>query len=488
VVWNDSVLPLGVRGRFKAGTEPMEDQQHTPTVPAAEAPPVPPAFESDPAALEAEPGAPATAAPRLPVGPETIGAGPQRLDALDLIRGVAILGILAMNIGQFSSPGDTPHPPGLNPTPWDVAVVVGSRFFVDTKFITLLSLLFGMGLALQYSRAETSGFRFTGYYVKRMALLFVLGIAHAVLLWEGDILNWYAAIGILALLFASFSQRALLWTVAGLMSWSYLSFLGLVLVSSMASGAAPQDLPPDSPAMVVTFMNYFSAETAIRIFQEGSYGQMVTYRLVQLLVRLPTYWIILGSYTLGCFLLGLYLIRAGYLRDPAFQRKMVRRCLLLAALVGVPFSLAAARWMYLQPENQGSYGIALMGAVPMSLGYLAILTLWSESGRGEWLQSRLRAVGRLALTNYLMQTVICTTLFYSYGFGWYARVGRAPALLIVLAIWGLQLALSPVWLRYFQIGPVEWVWRSLADGRVRPLLRKQEPPTQVLPPEGQTPA
>ena len=113
-----------------------------------------------------------------------------------------------------------------------------------------------------------------------------------------------------------------------------------------------------------------------------------------------------------------------------------------------------------------------MGALPLTLAYLGLVLFWSRSGYLQWLQQRLRAVGRLALSNYLLHSVLLGWIFYGYGLGLYTQVGRAAALGIVLAIWILQLGLSPVWLRYFQMGPVEWLWRSLADRRRRPFLRQ----------------
>src|SRR5262249_26976478 len=113
------------------------------------------------------------------------------------------------------------------------------------------------------------------------------------------------------------------------------------------------------------------------------------------------------------------------------------------------------------------------GALALALAYLGLLLRWSASGRLPLLQAIFRAVGRMALTNYLMQSVLCGLVFYGYGLGWFDRVNRTQMLLVVLAVWLLELVWSPIWLHFFTMGPVEWLWRSATDGRPRPMLRRR---------------
>jgi uncharacterized protein len=174
---------------------------------------------------------------------------------------------------------------------------------------------------------------------------------------------------------------------------------------------------------------------------------------------------------LGCFLLGIWLLRRGVFHNLAKHRRLLLGFVAVGLLVGLPLQVGYAITSARTPNSVVSTLFWVCGAPLLALGYLGLFSFWSLSGRAEWLQRRFRAVGRMALTNYLLQSVICTTLFYSYGFALYGRLGRGPLLLVVAAVWLFELALSPVWLRFFHMGPVEWVWRSLAEGRRKPFLR-----------------
>jgi uncharacterized membrane protein YeiB len=217
--------------------------------------------------------------------------------------------------------------------------------------------------------------------------------------------------------------------------------------------------------------NYFSDENMTRIYREGSYWEMVVNRAIGLAFAIVAFWIMIGWYLLGCFLLGTLLLRRGLFHDVAGHRRLLYRFIAAGLLVGLPLEVAFVVAEALAPKSPLPMLLWCCGALPLALGYLGLVALWAWSGRAEWLQRPFRAVGRMALTNYLMQSVICTTLFYSYGFGLYGQLGRAPLLGVVAAVWACELIWSPIWLRYFRMGPVEWLWRSLAEGRRKPFLQ-----------------
>jgi uncharacterized protein len=389
----------------------------------------------------------------------------ERLPSLDLIRGFCILGILLVNITFFMAPTRWLEPQ-VKETWWgDPIAAALSLFFAQGKMISQLAVLFGVGLALQADRAKAAGRPFTGYYLRRQGLLFLLGLAHTLLLWYGDILASYAIVGVGALFLSRLGQRGLLWCAAGLLSFVYALFVLMAFLDRPASGDEFKDLPPQIAA-------YFGPESEQRIYQHGSWGEMVANRALNLALYNVMFWLFLVWDLLACFLLGIYLLRRGVFHAVGVHRRFWRGLIAFGLGVGLPLHGVAVAAYFRDRHDMLAGSLLMIGALPQALGYLGLLVLWSESGRAEWLQSRLRAVGRLALTNYLMQSVLCGFIFYSYGLGYFGQWGHAAGLGVVLIVWVLQLAVSPVWLRYFQAGPVEWAWRSLADGRTRPFLRR----------------
>jgi uncharacterized protein len=470
----------------------------------------------------------------------------ERLPALDLIRGVAILGILPANLATFSGPisGFGNRPAFASPADHVVAALI--LLLVDVKFITLLSILFGVGLGLQLSRARARGDRrFPWYYLWRQALLLGIGICHALLLWWGDILGPYAVIGTLALGVALLGRGWVRGVAIGGLAWNYaVLLLILVVVLSLGNPFAsstrpPPPVSPDGPPVSIfygegpleqRFARYFSPENQKAIYRHGHFGHLLENRALFYAGQFMTmpFWI--GWYILGCFLIGVLLVRTGLFADPqrrrpepgpqappplppgeepsplvrasgpeeyrparpegvlearqlpplaegagiparvavdyhAGRKRLARWFVALGLGAGVPLHVAATILYLINPSAPLPGILNQFGALPQALLYLVLLVAWSHSGLLSWLQSCLRAVGRMALTNYLMQTVICTTIFNGYGLGLYGHTGLAAAVPVMLGIWVLELVWSPLWLRFFSAGPVEWLWRTLAGRR-----------------------
>jgi uncharacterized protein len=433
----------------------------------------------------------------------TAPAGDERLPVLDLIRGVAILGILPANIPLYSGALEWMDTRWSDGSWSDRAVVALTLLLIDVKFITLLSMLFGAGMELQRARAaekRRSGV-FFGYYVWRQALLFLIGLMHGVLLWYGDILAPYAILGVVALVFAMLIPgRALFWVVVVLEA-IFFCFL-LVWAGAAAAGLGgppPRDEPiqlerpyrfpevfqPLRPGLTPEqigkeyerrFTLYFSAANQERIYGGGSYADMVTHRAFLTPFLYAGALVFIGPHLLACFLLGAWFVRIGLFQRPQDHRPLLWRLVGFGLAVAVPLHLAAvgfylARAAAAAPESAGEQVLNMAGALAQSLAYLGLLILWQQSGALPWLQYSLRAVGRMALTCYLTETVLCTTLFYSYGLGMFGRLTRTQDVLVVVGVWLFLLVAAPLWLRVFRMGPVEWLWRCLAELRLRPLLR-----------------
>ena len=396
---------------------------------------------------------------------------PDRIDALDLLRGFAVLGILVMNIQSYGMPGSAYFFPtsfgdmgGLNGLVW----WIGDLLF-ESKFITIFSMLFGAGIALMSDRARASGRGFAGLHYRRMGWLLVIGLIHAYLLWSGDILVSYAVCGLVVFLFRRSSPRKLvIWGLVFLLIGSTMSCL---------SGWSSRQWPPE----VLSEMKENFFPPAPKIAEEvadmqGGFAAQSKHRVAASAFMhatvLPWYMLWRG---LGVMLLGMALYRTGVLTGEAHVRTY-RLFIVLGLAVGLPLTVwgnmrtLAIDWDVIPSFfHIGQY--SYWGSILMALGWISVWMLLQRSGAVEGLRTRLRAVGRMALTNYLMQTVLGVLIFTGTGLGLFGRVPRIGQAGLVVLIWALQLAWSPWWLARFRFGPAEWLWRSLSYRSRQPFRR-----------------
>jgi uncharacterized protein len=407
-------------------------------------------------------------------------AASERIATLDVLRGLALFGILTVNIGSFSWP--------IEYMLWqrefwnsraDAVVDWMIRFLAEGKFYPVFSFLFGLGAAIQMERADCRGAPFAGRYCRRMFGLLGFGLVHALLIWDGDILVWYALCGFLLLLFRKRRPKTvLIWALACLV----IPALLIVLFWALLAGAS---LVPELGAAIhkAIEQHYGSyqeqrdaIETVIRVFATGSYVEIFRERLGNVI-----YMWLLGIFFLpeflGLFLLGLYAGKRRLFQDIERNVPLFRRVLVWGMIIGLPLNLfhvvsmaggnlSDRHFLWLL-----SYGLAAIGGPVQGLAYVAALTLLLRHAC--W-QQWLRAVGttgKMALSNYLLQSVICTTIFYSYGFGLFGSVGRATGFLLVALIYVVQVGFSAWWLSCFQFGPMEWLWRTFTYGK-RPVMRR----------------
>jgi uncharacterized protein len=379
-------------------------------------------------------------------------AGDERLPLLDLLRGFAIAGIVLVNLKFFSTPlfsvleyRVADDFPGLADRLGEWLVMA----LAEAKFYPLLALLFGYGFGVQLERAGGVGAR----YVRRLLALLTLGLAHAFLVWAGDVLVTYAVVGALLALFRHRSDRALLvW--AGALYGVHLAILGL---SGVLVAGAGRD---DAAAAAVT-------ETYAR----GSYAEVLAQRAADAALTVPSGVVGGGPGFLAMMLLGLWAQRRGVFRRPVEHGVLLRRTAAAGLALGGACSLAYASLWWTSGGRGAAAGLALLvsgGGFLHALGYAAGVTLLAERGHARLLEP-LRPVGRLALSNYLLQSLVATAIFYGYGLGLYGRVGPAPGLGIALAILAACVLLSAAWLRTFRIGPAEWLLRSFTYARPQPL-------------------
>jgi len=385
----------------------------------------------------------------------------ERIQALDVLRGVAVAGILLANIlvffGLIFLPPD--RAAGLMTGTADRVTLFVEKVLVDGKFYSIFSLLFGIGFGVQLARGGDGALR---RFKRRLRILLGIGAIHAFLIWAGDILMLYALLGFTMPWFARKSDRQLLrWTVILLAVPTALYVVVFTAWMLVGSGAAPSASASGMPAQMLAFFEgigrggFKDAFIGNLVFLGGRWADLFA------TVRFPK--------VLGMFVLGLWTVRTGIALSPSDHRATFARWRLLGLSVGLPANIIAA-WAlehstYLPPSLGGLLGVVMQAVgVPMlALGYATTVALLVVDGRR--LVNVFAPVGRMALTNYLMHSVICVVLSYGFGFGLWWHVGPAKAMAIAAAIIAVQIPLSAWWLSRFRFGPVEWVWRRLTYGR-----------------------
>ncbi|MCJ0825201.1 DUF418 domain-containing protein [Luteimonas sp. 50] len=472
-----------------------------------------------------------------------VAAG-ERIVALDVVRGFALLGIFLMNVEFFNRPIadlDAGLPlavaPGLDYwAGWFVHV------FVRGKFWTMFSLLFGMGFAVMLTRAERAGAAFTAPYLRRTLALGVIGALHFVFLWAGDILFSYALGALLLMVVFNARPQVLLslaaacavlatgsalgsklvhapmpwqlfvaiggpllmlgtvaavlrrWPLAGMRNAGLALYL-LPFLAMATAGAVMVMHPPQARLQAAEQASVTPAHRAelakaeqerrenlrrhaarvaeeTRVMRDGSYGEAVALRARGFggqAAQDAAFAVIV----IGMFLLGAWFVRSGVMLDPAAHLPLFRRLAWIGIPLGVGASLVAAAIAthHVRGQNDGAFqlatGLAMLGNLPASLGYIAAVVL-AFHGRCRRIVAMLAPAGRMALTNYLLQSLVGTLFFYGYGLGHWG-MGRAGQLLFVCIVFAVQVLLSHWWLLRYRYGPMEWLWRGFTYLRWPPL-------------------
>lgn len=407
----------------------------------------------------------------------------ERLVALDLMRGIGVLGILLANVAAFGHVDLAYYWPGALPgggNAGDRWIWLAQFVAVDGKFRGLFTLLFGAGLLLFVERAsERTGDDGAAVrlQMRRLGLLALIGIAHFALLFRGDILFSYACGGLGALLFLRLPAERLLalgmiWAVLGA-AFQALAFLTPALVEASASQAAGH---------VSEYYAAFWQEQlteAVRqaaIMGQGSYGDVLRYRLTEEAGLLVYYAQLAVFETIPLILIGMGLYRAGAMGQP---RKVgaapiiSRRAASVLVLAGLLGNLAAGLWVMGQEFSPyvtqfAFFGLGPMANIPLLLGGTVLLAEWAARPREGWLAERLTLAGRMALSNYVGTSLVMMLVFQGWAGGLFGTMHRAELLLVVLMGWALMLAFSRIWLGRFRQGPLEWLWRCGTYGRVFP--------------------
>lgn len=403
----------------------------------------------------------------------------ERLQTLDVLRGVALLGVFLMNIEWFNRPLlENGTGLDLSGGPLDDLAAWGVAWLVQGKFWALFSLLFGMGFSVMSMRAEAAGRGFYGPYLRRVLALGAFGAAHAIFLWPGDILFSYAVTATVLLGLRAFQRAAMPTAPLGL-RWMagggiWVSMAGLTMVFGLLMMLVTMPEGQGGGGGPIQAL----VDEAPRVYAEGTFAEVTAFRLREWLVVAGFSLMGIVPMALALFLIGGWYIRSGVMRDPAAHRGLWRR----HAWIGLPLGaglaalgLSIADGMSMTtPDGRGmlAMSIAFFASLALMLGYVGALTLATLSPRlGPWLQAWLAPAGRMALTNYLTQSLVASCVFFGYGLGFYGELGRGGQTLFVFAVFALQMLASRWWLARFRYGPMEWLWRAITYLRLPPMRR-----------------
>lgn len=384
-----------------------------------------------------------------------------RILSIDLLRGVAVLGILIMNIQHFSMPQAAYINPtaygdlnGLNRWVWILSHILASE-----KFMSIFSVLFGAGVLLFTQRAELKGMNSASLHYRRMFWLLIFGLMHAYLLWSGDILVSYSLCGMLVFLFRN--KRP--FTLLGI---AFALFLVPILLNLFFAWSMP--VWPEE-TMKFTMDSWKpemdTLQHHLAVYRSGWWDQMELRIPGSIFMQtsyffMESFWQVTALMLLGMALYKWEILSGG--RSSGFYLRMT----LTGMVIGY---LLSGLGVYMNFKNQWTMEFSMflgsefnyVGSVGVALAYVSLVMLFSKSAAGTGIINMISAVGRMAFTNYILMTLLCTFIFYGHGIGLYGSVERKYQILMVLAIWILIMFISPLWLKRYRFGPLERIWRAL---------------------------
>ena len=381
-----------------------------------------------------------------------------RIHSIDLLRGFAILGILIMNITNFSQVNIAYMNPtiGAGLEGYNQYFHAFNYIFADTRFMSIFSILFGAGVVLFTRNAEIKGKRAGVLHFKRMFWLLLFGFVHAYFIWSGDILVAYAICGCFIFFLRKKSIRTLL-VMSTLLFIIPLTF-NLMTYYGMTSDELESTFAFFHP-------NPEQIATEIKTMQ-GSFNEQMTIRLKNA-IEFQTFVFLIETFwrTTAMMLLGMILFRKGILsadKSIKYYKKMV----LVGFVPGLILSIIGLNQAY-DFEWSGAYvmnigaNYKLISGFFMAIGYIGLVMWFFKKGIFKNLQRRLQATGRMAFTNYIGMSLICTLIFNGHGLGFFGTFDRLQQFLVVISVWVLILILSPLVLKKYKFGPLEWMWRKL---------------------------
>ena len=423
--------------------------------------------------------------------------GEERISAMDTLRGVAVLGILLMNILGFAYPFVASFDPraGGGATGTNLWIWAANTALFEGKMRAIFSMLFGAGMLVLTSRLEQRGLgaQAADVYYRRLLWLLAFGLIHAYFIWWGDILFFYSVLGLFLFPFRRLSARALV--IAGvilLLIGASRGLLGALDVRAVkitaaaadAAAAGGQTLTDEQKAAQKAWAERVKPPSPENLQREadaylGGYVSALGQRAGFLATGHPKWLYHFFIFDIG----GMMLLGIGLLKMDIFTARLSMRDYALLALFGYGIGLPLASFAVWDDIGTGfdpvtvAFGGVLhaIARLPVALGHVAIVMMICKAGLLRWITRPLAAVGQTAFSCYILTSIICTTIFYGYGFSQFGRLERYQIYLIVLGVWLVLLVVSPLWLKRFKFGPLEWLWRSLTYMQRQPMSARDVP-------------
>lgn len=403
----------------------------------------------------------------------------KRIALLDILRGLAIFGILMVNMQLFYQPATIMVAGFSGTSGWEGMLSEAFiKFFFEGKFYVLFSMLFGYGFWIFINKSTGEGYSIIPVFRRRLFILLVIGLLHVLLLWPGDILVWYSIFGFILILFRKKSDRSLRkWAIwLALIPVIITAFSVLMIKVGMANPESAEMINAslqEREAYIDSFLKDASA-----IYLSGSFSEIFQIRLREYEMLLPGV-IFFYPMVLAMFLTGVWAARNGIIKNYRENQRLFRRLFIWGFIFGLLFNAiytysyfrAGAKmmpdfWMLM------SVLFHIAGGFTLSVCYVSATVLLYIKGKCIFGERYLAPVGRMALTNYLLQSIVCTTLFLSYGFGLFGQITAFQGIILTILIFSLQIPFSIIWLKYFNFGPFEWLWRSLTYLKWQPFRKR----------------
>jgi uncharacterized protein len=403
----------------------------------------------------------------------------EREKLMDVLRGFAILGIFIANLRFLSFYNEGETSTGYH-FAIDGKVSFLHAMFVEGKFYSIFSLLFGWGVALQFMRMKEKGIVSTSLIKRRLGGMLILGLLHLIILWPGDIVAFYAMMGFLLLLFKNMSEKKLLiWGTILVLSPIVIYFLKMNFLWLNA----PAGIMFDTNGWIDRHWSHLgddgseglstsSTSTWIKIWKLNIAGFFGRYGYLFFVSRIPK--------VLGMFLIGFWLGKNANYKKVLANNSLLKKIALGGFIIGLPMNYMLARYMqnegdYFQLKMNGFYQTVVyaLGVAPLAMAYVATIALAYKAKLGHQVLLVLQPVGKMAFSNYIMHSLIGVLTFYGVGLGLGGQFGPLAWTLFALVIFGMQIILSTIWLSYFNYGPLEWIWRSVTYKKRQPMKKEK---------------
>ena len=394
----------------------------------------------------------------------------ERIEVLDAIRGFALLGILIANMAWYNSPALYFEILGENTWTgfWDTMASSFINLFVQGKFYSMFSFLFGLGFVLFFERAKERTTKPVRLFYRRLFILLLIGLVHAFFIWYGDILVTYAVLGFLLPLFFNRKPKTLIkWAI---LLFSIITLFMVLMMGLMALGRMynenliNESLQPFYTGIEDSIANSFHA------YGQGTFSEIMAQRKADILYT--SNQIFTGLFVIfPLFLFGLYAGKKRIFQNIEVNLHLIKKIWIWSLVIGLTMSIVKFIFKNMTGADFYSFytaihtGAGFFGDTGLCFFFITSIMLLYQKRKWKLRLKPLTYTGRMALSNYLFQSIICTTIFYSYGLGLYGKIGPAAGLVLSIGIYIIQIFISKYWLKYYQFGPVEWVWRSLTYGK-----------------------